>query len=87
MKAIKIIGVIISFILAIVLHFIYDWFPNTVFSIVTPVNESIWEHMKLIVSASLIFSVLEYFTYKKKDITYNNFILSYAISGIISIII
>ena len=87
MKVIKIIGVFISFILAIVLHFVYEWFPNTVFSIVAPVNESIWEHMKLIFSASLIFSILEYFTYKKKDITYNNFILSYAISGIISIII
>ena len=87
MKKIKIIGVFISFILAIMLHFIYGILPNTFFSIIAPVNESIWEHMKLIVTSSLIFSIFEYFIYKKKDIAYNNFILSYAISSILSVIV
>ena len=87
MKKIKIIGVFISFIMAIVLHFIYEIFPNTFFSIIAPVNESIWEHMKLIVSSSLIFSIFEYFLYKKKNIPYNNFILSYGVSSILGIIV
>ncbi len=87
MKRIKKWGVIISFVLAIILHFIYEIFPNTFFSIIAPVNESIWEHMKLIISASLIFSIFEYFMYKKKDIAFNNFIFSYAISIILGIII
>ena len=85
MKRIKIIGIFISFILSIILHFIYGIFPNTVISIIAPVNESIWEHMKLIVTSSIIFSILEYFIYKKKKIKYNNFILSYAISSIIGV--
>ena len=87
MKKIKVIGVFISFILAVILHFIYGWMPNTFISVIAPVNESIWEHMKLIVSSSLIFSIFEYFIYKKKDITFNNFILSYAISCILGIIV
>lgn len=87
MKKIKVIGVFISFILAVILHFIYGWMPNTFISVIAPVNESIWEHMKLIVSSSLIFSIFEYFIYKKKDIVFDNFILSYAISCILGIIV
>lgn len=87
MKKIKIVGVIISFILAIIFHFIYGWVPNSVISVIAPVNESIWEHMKLIVTPSIIFSIFEYFIYKKKDIEFNNFILSYAISSILGIIV
>ena len=87
MKKIKIIGVFISFILAIILHFIYGIIPNSIISVIAPVNESIWEHMKLIVTSSIIFSIFEYFIYKKKDIPFNNFILSYGISSILAIIV
>ena len=87
MRKIKIIGVFISFILAVILHFIYGWVPNSLISVIAPVNESIWEHMKLIVTPSLIFSIVEYFIYKKKDIAFNNFILSYGISSILGIIV
>ena len=87
MKIIKIIGIIVSFVLAIILHFIYGIIPNTFISIIAPVNESIWEHMKLIISSSLIFSVFEFFIYKKKTIPFNNFILSYGIASFVSIIV
>ena len=87
MRKIKIIGVFISFILAVILHFIYGWIPNSLISVIAPVNESIWEHMKLIVTPSLIFSIFEYFIYKKKNIAFNNFILSYAISSILGILV
>ena len=30
------------------LHFLYDFFPNPVTALFSPVNESIWEHLKLI---------------------------------------
>jgi len=65
----------------------YQWLPNSIFSILFPVNESIWEHMKLIVTPVLIFSIFEYIIYRKKNIEYNNFILSYAVSMILGIII
>ena len=87
MKTIKIVGIFVSFILAIILHFIYSWYPSTFLSVIAPVNESIWEHMKLIITASLIFSIFEYFIYKKRKIVVNNFIFSYAIASILSIIV
>ena len=86
MRKIKIIGVFISFILSIILHSIYQVLPNTFFSIIAPVNESIWEHMKLIITSSLTFGIIEYFIYKKKDIPFNNFLLSYGISSIIGVL-
>ena len=87
MKKVKILGVIISFLLSIMLHFIYGIIPNTIVSILAPVNESIWEHMKLIVTSSLIFSILEFYIYKRKNIKINNFTLAYAISTILGVII
>lgn len=31
-----------------VLHFLYEWLPNAVTALFSPVNESLWEHIKLI---------------------------------------
>ena len=87
MKKIKVLGVIVSFILSFILHFAYNYIPNTFFSIITPVNESIWEHMKLLLSASIIFSIIEYIIYNIKGINYNNFLLSYGIANILGIIL
>ena len=86
MRKVKIIGVFVIFLLSFASHFIYKWIPNALFSILFPVNESIWEHMKLLVTPVLIFSLIEYIIYNKKDISYNNFILSYSISMLIGII-
>ena len=87
MRKIKIIGVFVIFLLSFLSHFVYKWIPNTLFSLIFPVNESIWEHMKLLVTPVLIFSLFEYIIYRRKDINYNNFILSYSISMLIGIII
>lgn len=86
MKKIKIIGVFIIMSLSVLSHFMYEWSNNFIFSILFPVNESIWEHMKLLVTPVLIYALAEYFIYKKKSIKYNNFSLSYGISIIIGII-
>ena len=59
MKKIKIIGIFIIFILSVIFHFLYGIFPNYLFSILFPVNESIWEHMKLIVTSTLVFSIFD----------------------------
>ena len=87
MKKVKIIGVFIIFGLSFLSHFLYEWIPNSFFSIFFPVNESIWEHMKLIVTPVLLFSLFEYSIYRKKNISFNNFILSYAISMVLAIIV
>ena len=34
--------------LGILLHFLYDWFPNPVVALISPVRESLWEHLKVL---------------------------------------
>ena len=70
------INTILTFLLCFLTHFLYEWLPNPVFSIFFPVNESIWEHMKMIYTTILIYSLLELFILKKKQIIYNNFTLT-----------
>ena len=52
LKKWKIISCIGIFLLSVLFHFIYDWFPNFFTSLFSPVNESIWEHNKIIVGST-----------------------------------
>lgn len=85
LKKMIFVNAILTFILCFLTHFLYEWFPNPVFSIFFPVNESIWEHMKMLYTTILIYGIIEYFILKKFDITHNNFLLSTFIKSIISI--
>lgn len=87
MKKIKVIGVFVIFLLSFISHFMYEWFSSSILSIFFPVNESIWEHMKLIVTPVLFFSIFENILYRNKNILVNNFILSYSISTGLGIVI
>lgn len=87
MKKIKIIGIIITFLLTVLYHFLYKWFPNPIFEIFFPVNESIWEHMKLLYSGILTFNIIEYIIYRKKNINTNNFFTVTFLMMITSIIL
>lgn len=87
LKRLKVIDVFIIFALCFLTHFIYSWFPNTLFSIFFPVNESIWEHMKMLFSAIIIFSVVDFILLKVFEIEYRNFITSVFLSAVLSIII
>ena len=49
-----------TFLLAFPFHFVYDTIPSTITSIFFPVNESIWEHMKLLFTTYLAFGAIEY---------------------------
>ena len=35
-------------VLGVLLHFLYEWFPIPALALISPVRESIWEHVKLI---------------------------------------
>ena len=73
MKKIKIIAVLGIFLLSFISHFAYELFPNIIFSFIFPVNESIWEHMKIIFTSTLIYGIIDYLLLKKYKIKYNNF--------------
>lgn len=86
MKKIKICSVLILFGLSFLIHFGYDFYSNRITSIFFPVNESIWEHMKIISTSILIYSIFEYTILKYKKIKFENYILNIFVSSILSII-
>lgn len=63
-------------------HFFYDWSgKSSIVGLFAPVNESIWEHLKLGFWSIAIFSIIEYKFIKEKV---NNFIIAKA-AGLIVI--
>ena len=66
LKKWKVINVISIFLFSSLFHFIYDWFPTFFTSLFFPVNESIWEHNKIIVVSFLVLAIAEKLYYKKE---------------------
>ena len=73
LKKIKIIAIFGIFILSFLSHFAYDLFPNIIFSFIFPVNESIWEHMKILFTTTIIYGIIDFYLLNKYNIKYNNF--------------
>lgn len=58
LKKYTVIGIIFVIITGCVLHFVYDWSGNSlVLGLLCPVNESIWEHMKLLFFPMLVYGI------------------------------
>ena len=72
----KILSVFIIFMICFLAHFMYTWFPNFLFSIFFPVNESIWEHLKMLFTSIIIYGFFEYIFLKKKNYLVNLFLTS-----------
>lgn len=81
LKKIKIIAIIGIFILTYIFHFVYEWIPSGITAIFFPVNESIWEHQKLIFTSVIFYGVIDYILLEKFKIKYNNFFTSLFISA------
>lgn len=85
-KIIKICFILSPFILAFPFHFIYDFISFPPFSIYFPVNESIFEHTKLLFTPIIISFLIFYLIYRKKNINKQTYLSSLIISISISII-
>ena len=86
LKKIKIINIILFFALSFLWHFMHDWFPNFLISIFFPVNESIWEHMKIIFGVIVFGSLISLILMNKFHIKHNNFyveIITKAVLGVL----
>ena len=81
LKKAKIISVIGIFILCFIFHFVYEFLPSTITAIFFPVNESIWEHQKLIFTSVVMYGIIDYIILTKFNIKFNNFFLSLFISA------
>ena len=84
-KTLKIIGTVIALILPFPLHFLYDLIPNFVTSIFLPVNESIWEHMKILFGSIILSGVIQKIISIVKKEKINNICFSNFIAAISSI--
>ena len=87
LKKTRIIAVIGIFILNFIFHFAYSTLPNTLFSIFFPVNESIFEHMKLIFSSAVFYGIIDYFILKKNSLKTNNSIFTTLLNALSTIVI
>ncbi len=62
----SIIGIIFVQVTGTLSHFLYDWSgQNPVIGLFTPVNESIWEHMKLLFFPMLFYSLAMILKYRR----------------------
>ena len=67
----QMVGFIVTAVLGTLLHFLFDWAgQNILAAVFSAVNESIWEHRKLLFYPMFLFAMLEYHFWGKK---YKNF--------------
>ena len=70
----EIIGALFVIMIGALFHFIFEWSNQWLpLGAIVAVNESVWEHLKLVYWPLVFFSIIEYFSLKGKV---NNFVLS-----------
>lgn len=75
-----IIGFFWIVIIGSLLHFVYEWSGNsTIVGLFSPINESVWEHLKLGYFSLTFFIIIEY--YFLKNLTNN-----YALAKVVGVI-
>lgn len=79
----QIFSIIFTFVLGTILHFTYEWSgDNKIVGLFSAVNESTWEHLKLLYFPMLITTIIGVF-YFKKDLP--NFLCSKTIGIVMAI--
>lgn len=80
-----IVGTVFIILFGSLLHFVYEWSGNNAFvGIFGAVNESTWEHLKLLFWSSFIFSIIEYIFIGNN---FNNYITAKAISFYVGLLL
>jgi len=77
---VKIIGMVSFILLGFLFHELYDLTGNTLLGIISPVNESKWEHWKMVYFPMVIVSLFEYHFIK-------NYVSNYIFSLLIGILV
>ena len=87
LKKLRILAVIGIFLLSFPSHFIYSLFPNLLISFFFPVNESIFEHLKILFTSTLLYGIIDYFLLKKEKLPIFNFSLNLFLESTLSVIL
>ena len=80
-------GLTFSAVLGTIFHFLLEWTGLKILAPICTINESTWEHLKLIFFPTLIFSILEYNFIKREIKNYAPTITISVIAGMLSIIV
>lgn len=60
----EVIGTIFIIVIGCINHFLYDWFHhNKIIGYFAAVNESTWEHLKLVIAPTFLWLIVEYHFY------------------------
>lgn len=79
------LGAVLLFILAVPMHFIYELTNIKIIGLVAPVNESVFEHLKLFSYPMVIYSFI--YGYKHKDkININNWFLAILVWWLVTVL-
>lgn len=62
----SVVGAVLSAVFGTLLHFVYGWLGGGLWSVLGAVNESTWEHLKLVFWPLLFFGIWEYILYGRK---------------------
>ena len=81
----QVMGFIFVSVVGTIMHFVYDWSShNVAVGMVSAINESIWEHIKLLYFPMLVFTLIEN---KFLKYEYKNFWISKAVGFLIGILL
>ncbi|ACL69039.1 DUF6512 family protein [Halothermothrix orenii] len=76
----EVAGIFWIIVVGSLLHFVYDWTDHSILAgLFAPVNESVWEHLKMGYWSLFFFGVIEYIYFKKKNFSLNGFFLGKAL--------
>lgn len=68
----EILGVFFTIIVGTLLHFTYDWTgQSALVGLFSAVNESTWEHLKLLFVPFFIWTIIEYFAFGEHKKTFS----------------
>lgn len=67
LKKYTIIGILFVLVTGTLAHFLYKWTGfNHIIGLFTPINESVWEHMKLLFFPMLLYSLIMTLKFRRK---------------------
>ena len=71
-----ILKIVLFQLLFLLLHYLYDWFPNSITTIFSGINESVYQHMKICFFTYLLFAIIEFLIMRKSIKSINAHIFS-----------
>lgn len=89
MREWNLIGIVVLCLLSIPFHFLYGWLgENRIVGLFFPINESIWEHLKLVFFPITIWWLLGYLLFhRKENISFDKTLISATASSVLAMVI